>query len=69
MAKALRRQKDSKKRFGEKSLKTEAIYKIFKQIKDRKNTNNRRAFNPKEPICTASVAAKWKLTAEFVSRP
>jgi hypothetical protein len=43
--------------YGEKTLKTRAIYKISKQIKDEKNTDDKRKFNSKKTIRTADLIA------------
>jgi histone-lysine N-methyltransferase SETMAR len=43
--------------YGEKALKTRAIYKIFKQIKEGKNTDDKRRFNSKKTIRTAELIA------------
>jgi hypothetical protein len=43
--------------YGDKSLMTKTIYKILKQIKDGKNTDDRRKFNLKKTVHSAALIA------------
>ncbi len=53
---------------GEKALKTRAIYKILKQVKDGKSTDNKRKFNSKKTICTDDLIAAIAADVEADSR-
>jgi hypothetical protein len=68
-AQALRRQKGlGRAVFESKSLRMRAIYKILKQTKDDKNTDDQSKFNLKRSICTAALISAVVADVEADSR-